>query len=169
MKKILMVFITATSVIALSGCTTESQRIANCTNTGVSLDTCYKVEHDNQNVSRAAALQNAYQRSDEYAKQYDANHHHQHVDQHAQAAHVADPLREASFSANGINATVSNGFFTATINGKKATVKRFNANAYELRGAGYILSVTLDENGITDASWNKTKGRDHGLLQVVQK
>lgn len=62
-----------------------------------------------------------------------------------------------------------NGFFTATINGKKATVKRFNANAYEIKGAGYVLSITLDDNGITDASWNKTQGRDNGLLQVIQK
>ena len=167
MKKMMLAVLVCAA--ALSGCTTESQRIANCTNTGVSLDTCYKVEHDNQNVSRAAALQNAYQRSDEYAKQYDNKHPHHGIDQHAQAAHVADPLREASFSANGIKATVSNGFFTATINGKKATVKRFNANAYEIKGAGYVLSITLDENGITDASWNKTHGRDNGLLQVVQK
>lgn len=166
MKKMMLAVLVC--AVALSGCTTESQRIANCTNTGVSLDTCYKVEHDNQNVSRAAALQNAYTRSDEYAKQYDNKHHHG-VEQHAQAAHVADPLREASFSANGIKATVSNGFFTATINDKKATVKRFNANAYEIKDAGYVLSITLDENGITDASWNKTHGRDNGLLQVVQK
>ncbi|MNV40192.1 hypothetical protein D3C71_1317930 [compost metagenome] len=89
--------------------------------------------------------------------------------QHAQSAKVQDPLREASFTANGINATVSNGFFTAKINGKKAVVKRFNANSYEIKGAGYVLSVTLDDNGITDASWNRTHGRDHGLLKFTQK
>lgn len=88
--------------------------------------------------------------------------------QHAQAAHVADPLREASFSANGIKATINNGFTQATINGKKATVKRSNANFYEIKGAGYILSISLDADGVTDASWNKTHGRDHGILNVVQ-
>ncbi|WP_407438174.1 hypothetical protein [Lelliottia sp.] len=78
MKK--MVLAVLVCAVALSGCTTESQRIANCTNTGVSLDTCFKVDHDNQNVSRAAALQNAYKRSDEYAKQYDNKHYHHGVE-----------------------------------------------------------------------------------------
>jgi len=88
--------------------------------------------------------------------------------QHAQAAHIADPLREASFSANGIKATLNNGFTQATINGKKASVKRSNANFYEIKGAGYILSISVDADGVTDASWNKTHGRDHGILNVVQ-
>ncbi len=32
-----------------------------------------------------------------------------------------------------------------------------------------LISLSLDENGITDASWNKTKGREHGILRVSQK
>jgi hypothetical protein len=84
--------------------------------------------------------------------------------QHAQAK-IHDPMREASFSSNGLNATISNGFFSATVNGKKATVKRLNANFYEIHGNGFVISISLDENGITDASWNKTKGREHGLCR----
>ncbi|MED5719232.1 hypothetical protein VZ117_23785, partial [Enterobacter hormaechei] len=59
--------------------------------------------------------------------------------------------------------------FSATVNGKKASVKRLNANFYEIRGNGFVISLSLDENGITDASWNKTKGREHGILRVSQK
>lgn len=76
-----------------------------------------------------------------------------HHNDERRAAH--DPLCEAAF--------------TAKINGKQATIKRFNANSYEIKGAGYVLSIALDEDGITDASWNKTHGRDHGLLQFTQK
>ena len=88
---------------------------------------------------------------------------------HKQSTAINDPMREASFSSNELNATISNGFFSATINGKKATVKRHNANFYEIQGNGFVISISLDENGITDASWNKTKGREHGILQVTQK
>ncbi|HDV8211608.1 hypothetical protein ABN079_11660 [Enterobacter hormaechei] len=89
--------------------------------------------------------------------------------QHEPTTSVHDPLREASFSSNTVNATLSNGFFSATVNGKKASVKRLNANFYEIRGNGFVISLSLDENGITDASWNKTKGREHGILRVSQK
>lgn len=89
--------------------------------------------------------------------------------QHEQTKTVHDPMREASFSSDTVNATISNGFFSATLNGKKATVKRLNATFYEIHGEGFVISFSLDENGITDASWNKTKGRDHGILQVRQK
>ena len=89
--------------------------------------------------------------------------------QHEPTASVHDPLREASFSSDTVNATLSNGFFSATVNGKKASVKRLNANFYEIRGNGFVISLSLDENGITDASWNKTKGREHGILRVSQK
>jgi len=89
--------------------------------------------------------------------------------QHERATSVHDPLREASFSSDTVNATLSNGFFSATVNGKKASVKRLNANFYEIRGNGFVISLSLDENGITDASWNKTKGREHGILRVSQK
>lgn len=85
------------------------------------------------------------------------------------SAAIHDPMREASFSSDALNATISNGFFSATVNGKKATVKRVNANFYEIHGGGFVISLSLDENGITGASWNKTKGRDHGILQVTQK
>ncbi|HCR1881610.1 TPA: hypothetical protein ONC19_002335 [Enterobacter hormaechei subsp. steigerwaltii] len=89
--------------------------------------------------------------------------------QHEPTTSVHDPLREASFSSDRVNATLSNGFFSATVNGKKASVKRLNANFYEIRGNGFVISLSLDENGITDASWNKTKGREHGILRVSQK
>lgn len=82
---------------------------------------------------------------------------------------VHDPLREASFSSDTVNATLSNGFFSATVNGKKASVKRLNANFYEIHGNGFVISLSLDQNGITDASWNKTKGREHGVLSITQK
>lgn len=88
---------------------------------------------------------------------------------HEPTTSVHDPLREASFSSDTVNATLSNGFFSATVNGKKASVKRLNANFYEIRGNGFVISLSLDENGITDASWNKTKGREHGILRVSQK
>lgn len=89
--------------------------------------------------------------------------------QNEQKKTVQDPMREASFSSDTVNATISNGFFNATVNGKKATVKRLNAAFYEIHGNGVVISFSLNENGITDASWNKTKGRDHGILQVRQK
>ena len=89
--------------------------------------------------------------------------------QHEPTTSVHDPLREASFSSDTVNATLSNGFFSATVNGKKASVKRLNANFYEIRGNGFVISLSLDENGITDASLNKTKGREHGILRVSQK
>jgi hypothetical protein len=79
-----------------------------------------------------------------------------------------DPLREATFTSDAVNATISNGFFNA-INGKKAIVKRLNAHFYEIHGNGFVISLSLDENGITAASWNKTTGRNHGILQVSQK
>ena len=89
--------------------------------------------------------------------------------QHEPATSIHDPLREASFSSDTVNATLSNGFFSTTVNGKKASVKRLNANFYEIRGNGFVISLSLDENGISDASWNKTKGREHGVLRVSQK
>ncbi|AXF64019.1 MULTISPECIES: hypothetical protein [unclassified Leclercia] len=153
MKKILLVGMVAT---LLAGCVSEEQRLAQCQAKGVSRDACYVADQNRQAAINAAAEKQALENAHEAV-------------QHSQAAHVADPLREASFSANGIKASVNNGFTQATINGKKATVKRFNANFYEVRGAGYVLSISLDANGVTDASWNKTHGRDNGILSVVQK
>lgn len=85
------------------------------------------------------------------------------------ATTVHDPMRAASFSSATVNASISNGFFSATLNGKKATVKRLNAAFYEIHGQDVVISFSLDENGITEASWNKTRGHDHGFLQVRQK
>ena len=89
--------------------------------------------------------------------------------QHEPATSILDPLREASFSSDTVNATLSNGFFSATVNGKKASVKRLNANFYEIHGHGFVITLSLDVNGLPDASWNKTKGREHGILRVSQK
>ncbi|AXF58485.1 hypothetical protein DVA43_02400 [Leclercia sp. W6] len=153
MKKILLVGMVAT---LLAGCVSEEQRLAQCQAKGVSRDACYVADQNRQAALNAAAEKQALENAHEAV-------------QHSQAAHVADPLREASFSANGIKASINNGFTQATINGKKATVKRFNANFYEVRGAGYVLSISLNADGVTDASWNKTHGRDNGILNVVQK
>lgn len=153
MKKILLVGMVAT---LLAGCVSEEQRLAQCQAKGVSRDACYVADQNRQVAINAAAEKQALENAHEAV-------------QHSQAAHVADPLREASFSANGIKASINNGFTQATINGKKATAKRFNANFYEVRGAGYVLSISLDADGVTDASWNKTHGRDNGILNVVQK
>ncbi|URN97939.1 hypothetical protein NB069_14770 [Leclercia adecarboxylata] len=153
MKKILLVGVIAA---LLAGCVSEEQRLAQCQAKGVSRDACYIADQNRQATINAAAEKQALENAHEAV-------------QHGQAAHVADPLREASFSANGIKASINNGFTQATINGKKASVKRFNANFYEVKGAGYVLSISLDANGVVDASWNKTHGRDNGILNVVQK
>lgn len=152
MKKILLVGVVAA---LLAGCVSEEQRLAQCEAKGVNRDACYIADQNRQATINAAAEKQALENA------------HAAI-QHAQAARIGDPLREASFSANGIKATINNGFTQATINGKKATVKRSNANFYEIKGAGYVLSISLDIDGITDASWNKTRGRDHGILNVVQ-
>lgn len=156
MKAKWIVFAGVVSAVFLAGCTSPAQRMAACEAQGVSKDTCYLSEQNRQqginNASLAAAYANA------------AN-----ATQHAQAAHVSDPMREATLSSNVLKATLSNGFFAATINGKKATVKRVNANFYEIRGAGFIISVSMNAEGIESASWNKTHGRDHGMLTVTQK
>lgn len=94
------------------------------------------------------------------------------IAQHAQAAnasHVADPLRMAEFSGPGINASINNGFTVAHINHKKATVKRVNTAYYEVSGNGYILSISLNDEGVETASYTKAHSRVHGILQVVQK
>ena len=152
MKKILLVGVIAA---LLAGCVSEEQRLAQCEAKGVSRDACYIADQNRQATINAAAEKQALENA------------HAAI-QHAQVARIGDPLREASFSANGIKATINNGFTQATINGKKATVKRSNANFYEIKGAGYVLSISLDIDGVTDASWNKNRGRDHGILNVVQ-
>lgn len=158
MKAKLMVLAVLMSAVFLAGCSSPAQRMAACEAQGVSKDTCYLSEQNRQQGINNAALTAAY-----------ANAANATVEQHAQAAHVADPMREATLSSNVLKATLSNGFFSATINGKKATVKRVNANFYEIRGAGYVISVSMNAEGIDSASWNKTHGRDNGILTVTQK
>lgn len=140
----------------LAGCTTQADRMAKCEAQGISRDTCYLAEQNRTTALNTAAEKQAMENAAAAV-------------QHAQAAKIHDPMREASFFSNVLNATISNGFFSATVNGKKATVKRLNANFYEIHGNGFVISISLDENGITDASWNKAKGRENGLLQVTQK
>ena len=158
MKAKLMVLAGLMSAVFLAGCSSPAQRMAACEAQGVSKDTCYLSEQNRQQGINNAALTAAY-----------ANAANATAEQHAQAAHVADPMREATLSSNVLKATLSNGFFSATINGKKATVKRVNANFYEIRGAGYVISVSMNSEGIDSASWNKTHGRDNGILTVTQK
>ncbi len=152
MKKLVMIAVTLST---LAGCTTQADRMAKCEAQGISRETCYLAEQNRTAAVNAVAEKQAMENAAAV--------------QHAQEAKVHDPLREASFSSNGLHATLSNGFFSATVNVKKATVKRLNANFYEIHGNGFVISISLDENGITDASWNKAKGREHGLLQVTQK
>ena len=128
---------------------------------GISKDTCYLSEQNRQQGINNAAMTAAYANAANATRTRDA-------EQHAQAAHVADPMREATLSSNVLKATLSNGFFSATVNGKKAVVKRINANFYEIRGAGYIISVSMNADGIEGASWNKTHGRENGMLTVKQ-
>ncbi|HAT1569461.1 TPA: hypothetical protein I8Y10_000780 [Kluyvera cryocrescens] len=158
MKAKLMVLAGLMSAVFLAGCSSPAQRMAACEAQGVSKDTCYLSEQNRQQGINNAALTAAY-----------ANAANATAEQHAQTAHVADPMREATLSSNVLKATLSNGFFSATINGKKATVKRVNANFYEIRGAGYVISVSMNAEGIDSASWNKTHGRDNGILTVTQK
>ncbi|MEX3019917.1 hypothetical protein AB4K05_10005 [Kluyvera sp. STS39-E] len=160
MKAKLMVLTGLMSAVFLAGCTSPAQRMAACEAQGVSKDTCYLSEQNRQQGINNASLAAAYANAANATRP---------AEQHAQAAHVADPMREATLSSNVLKATLSNGFFTATVNGKKATVKRFNANFYEIHGAGYVISVSMNDDGIDSASWNKTHGRDHGVLTVTQK
>lgn len=158
MKAKLMVLAGLVSAVFLAGCSSPAQRMAACEAQGVSKDTCYLSEQNRQQGINNAALSAAY-----------ANAANATAEQHAQAAHVADPMREATLSSNVLKATLSNGFFTATVNGKKATVKRINANFYEIHGAGYTISVSMNAEGIESASWNKAHSRDNGMLTVTQK
>lgn len=154
MNKVMMIVMTAT---LLAGCTSPAKRVAACEAQGVSRDACYTSEQNPQATLNAAAEKKTLENAQAI-----------YPVQKAQAAHVADPMREATLTAPGIKATLSNGFFTATINGKKAKVKRFNGQYYEISGAGYILSVSLDEENIQTASWTKVHSRDNGIMQISQ-
>ena len=67
-------------------------------------------------------------------------------------------LREASFSSDTVNATLSNGFLAPPLTAKASVKPPECANFYEIHGNGFVISISLDENGITDASWNKNEG-----------
>lgn len=162
MKAKMMVLAVLVGSAALAGCSSPAQRMAACEAQGVSKDTCYLSEQNRQQSINNAAMTAAYANAANATRSKD-------VEQHAQAAHVADPMREATLSSNVLKATLSNGFFSATVNGKKAVVKRINANFFEIHGAGYVISVSMNANGIESASWNKIHGRDNGMLTVSQK
>lgn len=161
MKAKMMMFAGVFSAMFLAGCTSPAQRMAACEAQGISKDTCYLSEQNRQQGINNAAMAAAYANAANATRTHEA-------EQHAQAAHVADPMREATLSSNVLKATLSNGFFTATVNGKKATVKRINENFFEIHGGGYVISVSMNGDGIDSASWNKTHGRDHGMLTVKQ-
>lgn len=154
MKKLIMI---AMATTMLAGCSSPAERMAACEAQGINRDACYISEQNRSATLNAAAEKQALE-----------NAQARYPVQKAQAAHVADPMREATLTAPGIKAKLSNGFFTATINGKKAKVKRFNAHYYEISGAGYILSVSLDDENIQSASWTKAHSRDNGIMQVQQ-
>lgn len=166
MKAKMMVLAVLVGSAALAGCSSPAQRMAACEAQGVSKDTCYLSEQNRQQSINNAAMTAAYANANANAANATRS---KDVEQHAQAAHVADPMREATLSSNVLKATLSNGFFSATVNGKKAVVKRINANFFEIHGAGYVISVSMNANGIESASWNKIHGRDNGMLTVSQK
>ncbi|PCM84114.1 hypothetical protein CP903_03500 [Enterobacter cloacae] len=57
MKKVL---ITVAGALVLAGCVSPAQRIANCTASGVSYDTCYLSEQQRQQSINNASLSAAY-------------------------------------------------------------------------------------------------------------
>lgn len=57
MKKLL---ITVAGALVLAGCVSPTQRIANCTASGVSYDTCYLSEQQRQQSINNASLSAAY-------------------------------------------------------------------------------------------------------------
>ncbi len=57
MKKVL---ITVAGALVLAGCVSPTQRIANCTASGVSYDTCYLSEQQRQQSINNASLSAAY-------------------------------------------------------------------------------------------------------------
>lgn len=51
------------------------------------------------------------------------------------------------------------------INGKEGKLKRFNDNAYEARGNGVIISLTIMPDGTPDVSYTGKQGAN-GVCQV---
>lgn len=64
--------------------------------------------------------------------------------------------------------SVGEGFTKAMINDEPATITKKNPNFYEIKGSGYIVGVYLDEQGFMSSSWNHTKGRAHGGLNLIE-
>jgi hypothetical protein len=93
MKKLVMIAVTLST---LAGCTTQADRMAKCEAQGISRDTCYLAEQNRTAAVNAAAEKQAMENAAAV--------------QHAQEAKVHDPLREASFSSNGLNATFRTAF-----------------------------------------------------------
>lgn len=145
--------------VALAGCSTAADRMAKCEGEGLSKETCYATEQNRQTAINAAAEKQALENAANAVQHGQA----------AKASHVADPLRQASLRGPGIMAEINNGFTVARINGKKAIVKRFNENYYEISGGGFVLSLSLNENGVESASYTKTHSRINGILEVVQE
>lgn len=158
MKKALFVGVMAS---LLAGCSSTASRMAECEAQGVSKDACYIAEQNRKATINAAAEKQAMENAQALYPVQKA--------QAAKVSHVADPLREATFTAPGVTVKINNGFTKATVNGAKATVKRFNASYYEVSGSGYTASVSLNADGVETASYTKARSRANGVMQVVQK
>lgn len=89
---------------------------------------------------------------------------------------VVDRLHAIKFTGNDyidgkdvpIAVSVGNGFTKAMIQDEPAKITRKNPNFYEVKGSGYIISIALDDTGVVSASWNHTKGRAHGGLNIIK-
>ena len=80
------------------------------------------------------------------------------------AVHAAIPLLNAT-CPGGIEVHADQGG-PIYINGKEATLKRFNDNAYEARGGGVTISLTIMPDGSPNVAYTG-KGRAHGVCQIT--
>lgn len=90
---------------------------------------------------------------------------------HSVSSNVPDPLHAIKLRGNDSGyfiVNIGNGFTKAMVADEPAKITRKNANWYEITNKKYIIGVYLDENGVTSASWNRHKGRDHGDLIIVE-
>ncbi|KFD21827.1 hypothetical protein [Yokenella regensburgei] len=92
----------------------------------------------------------------------------------AAAPGVSDRLHAIKLKGqDGINqffvVSIGNGYTKAMIADKPAKIKRVNSNFYEITNSKYVISVALDENGLMSASWNRHKGRDNGMLSLINE
>lgn len=140
-------------MLFIAGCSSQASRMAECQNQGISKDACYMAEQNRQATTNASAEAQALQNA-------------RHAVQYAQAAKatVKDPLKAVKLTG-AHTVDINNGYTAATIDGKKARINRMNANYYELSGNGVIISVALDDYGVTSASWSGKK-RAHGILNI---